>query len=61
MLGLWQIHFRSPRKYLAGVQAPVQIGEAVTADVHRAARLIDTGLSSFKAFTPANVVVGPPR
>ncbi len=52
LLGLWRIQFQGLRKYLDGTRTPAQIHQAVTADVHRAARLIDTGLSSFAAFTP---------
>jgi len=46
LLGLWRIQFRSLAKYLDGTRTPAQVHAAVTADVHRAARLIDTGLSS---------------
>ena len=52
LLGLWRIQFQGLRKYLDGTRTPAQVHQAVTADVHRAARLIDTGLSSFAAFTP---------
>jgi AcrR family transcriptional regulator len=47
LLGLWRIQFRGLRKYMDGTRTPAQVHEAVTADVHRAAQLIDTGLSSF--------------
>ena len=47
LLGLWRIQFQSLSKYLNGTRTPAQVYEAVTADVHRAAQLIDTGLSSF--------------
>jgi AcrR family transcriptional regulator len=50
LLGLWQIQFQSLKKYLDGTRAPAQVYEAVTADVHRAAQLIDAGLSSFGVF-----------
>jgi AcrR family transcriptional regulator len=46
LIGLWQIHAQALRKYLNGTRTPAQIQQAVTADVHRAARLIDTGLNS---------------
>jgi len=46
LLGLWRIQFQSLSKYLDGIRTPEQVHQAVTADVHRAARLIDTGLSS---------------
>ena len=51
LLGLWRIQFQSLSKYLDGTRTPAQVYEAVTADVHRAAQLIDTGLGSFAAFT----------
>jgi AcrR family transcriptional regulator len=46
LLGLWRIHYRSLSKYLDGTRTPGQVHQAVTADVQRAARLIDTGLAS---------------
>jgi AcrR family transcriptional regulator len=49
LLGLWRIQFQSLSKYLDGTRTPAQVHEAVTADVHRAARLINTGLSSLTA------------
>jgi hypothetical protein len=52
LLGLWRIQFRGLSKYLGGTRTPAQVHQAVTADVHRAAQLIDTGLSLFAAFTP---------
>jgi AcrR family transcriptional regulator len=51
LLGLWRIQFLSLSKYLDGTRTPAQVGQAVTADVRRAARLIDTGLNSLAAFT----------
>jgi AcrR family transcriptional regulator len=50
LLGLWRIQYRSLSKYLDGTRAPQQVRQAVTADVRRAARLIDTGLGSFAQF-----------
>jgi hypothetical protein len=47
MLGLWRVQFLGLRRYLDGTRTPVQVHDAVTADVHRAAVLIDTGLRSF--------------
>jgi AcrR family transcriptional regulator len=47
LLGLWDIQFGAVRKYLDGTRTTEQVREAVTADVRRAAHLIDTGLSSF--------------
>ncbi len=45
LLGLWHVQGESLRKHLSG--APGQVREMVTADVRRAARLIDGGLNSF--------------
>ena len=50
LLGLWRVQFQALGKYLDGTRTPAQLHRAVSADVHRAARLIDTGLSS-SAFT----------
>ena len=47
LLGLWRIQFQALSKYLDGTRTPAQVHRAVTADVHRAARLIDAGLNSF--------------
>ena len=52
LLGLWRIQFQALARYLDGTRTPVQLHQAVSADVHRAARLIDTGLSSFPVFGP---------
>ena len=52
LLGLWRIQSRGLSKYLDGTRTPAQVHQAVTADVHRAAQLIDTGLSSFAASMP---------
>jgi AcrR family transcriptional regulator len=52
LLGLWEVQFRSLRKFLDEARTPAQIYEAVTADVHRAAQLIGAGLNSFEAFRP---------
>jgi hypothetical protein len=49
LLGLWRIQFQALSKYLDGTRTPAQVHQAVTADVHRAAQLIDTGLNSFAA------------
>ena len=45
LLGLWHVQGESLRKHLSG--APGQVREMVTADVRRAARLIEDGLGSF--------------
>jgi len=52
LLGLWRIQFQALSKYLDGTRTPAQVHQAVTADVRRAAHLIDTGLGSFAAFAP---------
>jgi AcrR family transcriptional regulator len=46
LLGLWRIQFLSLGKYLDGTRTAAQVHQAVTDDVHRAARLIDNGLAS---------------
>ena len=51
--------FPSLSKYLDGTRPPAQVHQAVTADVHRAARLIDTGLNSFAAWRPGRDGDGP--
>jgi AcrR family transcriptional regulator len=52
LLGLWRIQFQSLSKHLDGTRTTAQVNQAVTADVRRAARLIDTGLSSLTACMP---------
>jgi AcrR family transcriptional regulator len=47
LLGLWHVQAESLRKHLAGTVAPAKVRDLVTADVRRAARLIDGGLGSF--------------
>jgi AcrR family transcriptional regulator len=47
LLGLWHVQAESLRKHLSG--PPARIQETVTADVRRAARLIEGGLGSFAA------------
>ena len=51
LLGLWRVQFQALGKYLDGTRTPAQLHQAVSADVRRAARLIDTGLSSFAALS----------
>jgi AcrR family transcriptional regulator len=53
LLGLWHIQAESLRKHLDGSLAPGRIHELVSADVRRAARLIETGLRSFTLASPA--------
>ena len=52
LLGLWRIQFQALSKYLDGTRTPAQVHHAVSADVNRAARLIDLGLRSFPFVTP---------
>jgi AcrR family transcriptional regulator len=52
LLGLWRVQFLGLSKYLDGTRTPAQVHHAVTADVRRAAQLIDAGLSSCAAFAP---------
>jgi AcrR family transcriptional regulator len=47
LLGLWRVQGDSLRRHLRGSPAPARLHELVTADVRRAAHLIDTGLRSF--------------
>jgi AcrR family transcriptional regulator len=47
LLGLWPIQFQALGRHLAQALGPELVHAAVTADVERAARLIDGGLSSF--------------
>jgi AcrR family transcriptional regulator len=49
LLGLWRIQFQGLSRYLDGTRTPEQVHQAVTADVRRAAQLINTGLSSLPA------------
>jgi hypothetical protein len=53
LLGLWRIQFQALSKYLDGTRTPAQVHQAVTAEVHRAARLIDAGLNSFAGSRPS--------
>ena len=52
LLGLWHIQAESLRTHLDGSLAPGRIHELVSADVRRAARLIETGLRSFTLAPP---------
>ncbi len=47
LLGLWRVQADSLRKHLDRAGPAAQLRELVTADVRRAARLIDTGLHTF--------------
>ncbi len=52
LLGLWHVQASSLRKHLDGAHAPARVRDLVTADVRRAARLLDMGLRSFAAPAP---------
>ncbi|WP_369192229.1 TetR family transcriptional regulator [Streptomyces sp. R08] len=47
LLALWPIQFQALRRHLPHVQTSEELHEEVSADVHRAAQLIDAGLDSF--------------
>jgi AcrR family transcriptional regulator len=55
IIGLWDIEFRGLRKYLDGTRTPAQVREAVTADVRRAAHVIESGLGSFGPLSTTEV------
>ena len=46
LIGLWDVQFRSLRRHLARNQVPSRVSRAVTADVVRAAAVIEGGLAS---------------
>ncbi|WP_244313367.1 TetR family transcriptional regulator [Streptomyces zinciresistens] len=48
LLALWSIQFRALRKHLNRTQTFDELRDAVSADVQRAARLIDIGLNSLE-------------
>jgi AcrR family transcriptional regulator len=52
LLGLWRVQADSLRKHLDQVPTSARLHELVTADVRRAARLIDTGLRAFATTAP---------
>jgi hypothetical protein len=47
LVGLWQIQFHSLARHLTSARTPARVQAAVSADVHRAARLLQTGLKTF--------------
>jgi AcrR family transcriptional regulator len=49
ILGLWRIQLQAARRYSDGIHTPEELYAKVAAEVHRAARLIDSGLWSFGA------------
>jgi AcrR family transcriptional regulator len=52
LLGLWRVQADSLRKHLDQAPTPARLHELVTADVRRAAQLIDTGLRAFATTAP---------
>ena len=46
LLGLWRVQFQSLRRHLDGARRPADIAKKVTADVARAARLLQSGLGA---------------
>lgn len=53
LLGLWRVQADSLRKHLEQAPTVARLRELVTADVGRAAQLIDTGLRAFAAAAPS--------
>ena len=47
LLGLWSVQVSSSHRYLDGLRSPAQVRDTVTAEVQRAARLLETGLAAF--------------
>ena len=54
LIGLWQVQFTGMGRYVDGVRTAAQVRAAVTADVRRAARLIDAGLATFPPDAPTS-------
>ena len=48
LLGLWRVQFESLRRHLDPARDPMTVRDLVTADVLRAARLLDEGLASLR-------------
>ena len=62
VLGLWRVQADSLRRHLDHGATPAQLHELVTADVRRAAWLLDTGLGAFAVpATPATTAGPGPR
>jgi AcrR family transcriptional regulator len=49
LVGLWQVQFAALRRNLDGTRSPARLRQAVTAEVRRAARILDNGLATFTA------------
>ncbi len=47
LVGLWPIQFHSLARHLDSGRTPGRVQAAVSADVHRAAQLLQTGLNTF--------------
>jgi hypothetical protein len=47
LISLWTIQFRMMGKHLTGTPTAAQLREALTAEVQRAARLLENGLGTF--------------
>ncbi len=47
LIGLWQVQFAALRRHLDGTRTPARVRQAVTAEVKRAARVIDEGFAAF--------------
>lgn len=48
LLGLWEVHTRALRRYLQGEHPPAKIRARVTEEVGRAARVVESGVSSLR-------------
>ncbi|MFC8453100.1 TetR family transcriptional regulator [Kitasatospora sp. NPDC057223] len=51
LLGLWPVQFQALRRHLGRDLTPAQLHQAITADVARAARLIEAGLNTLEPAT----------
>jgi AcrR family transcriptional regulator len=54
LLGLWRVQYRAMTKYSDGNRSAAEVRDRVLDEVHRAARLIDTGLWSFGMVVQGN-------
>jgi hypothetical protein len=52
LLGLWRVQADSLRRHLEQAATSASLHELITADVRRAAQLIDNGLRAFAATAP---------
>jgi AcrR family transcriptional regulator len=58
LIGLWRVQRLAMRRYLDGTRSPAKAHQAISADVQRAAQLINTGLNSLTGPTTTS---RPPR